>query len=328
MKALVVGAGGIGQVVALRLAQAGHTVSLGSRRGTGLTSPVLAAASAPAAGQCSVGAGTVHPVTLDAADAAALTAAAAGADLLVNAVNPPYTRWATAWPPLAAAFLAAAEASGAGLVTIGNLYGYGRVDSPMTEATPLNPHGVKGEVRARMWREALAAHEAGRVRAVEVRSSDYFGPGAGSGVSYLNEYVIAPASAGKTARVPMGDPAAPHAWTYLPDIAALVVALAQVDRAGADWGRPWHVPTAEPRSMADVARDAARAAGRPAPAVRPYPRWLMAAARVAPLIRELDETRHQFERPFLLDSTAAQARFGLAPTPWSEAIATTVRALG
>jgi hypothetical protein len=43
-----------------------------------------------------------------------------------------------------------------------------------------------------------------------------------------------------------------------------------------------------------------------------------------PLLRELKETRHQFEGPFLLDSSAAQERFGLAPTPWDITLKETV----
>ena len=46
-----------------------------------------------------------------------------------------------------------------------------------------------------------------------------------------------------------------------------------------------------------------------------------------PLLGALRETRHQFERPFVLDSTAAQSRFGLRPTPLREAIERTVAAL-
>ena len=63
------------------------------------------------------------------------------------------------------------------LVTIGNLYGYGPVDGPMTEDTPLAATGAKGRVRNRMWADALAAHRAGRVRVTEVRGSDYVGAG-------------------------------------------------------------------------------------------------------------------------------------------------------
>ena len=55
---------------------------------------------------------------VDATDADALTAAARGAAALYNAVNPAYHRWATDWPPVAAALLAAAERTGAVLVTM------------------------------------------------------------------------------------------------------------------------------------------------------------------------------------------------------------------
>lgn len=123
---------------------------------------------------------------MDAADLVALHTLATGADVLVNAVNPPYTRWAEMWPSMAAAFLGAAERSGAGLMIVSNLYGYGPVTAPMTESTPLAATGVKGGVRARMWRDALEADQEGRLRAVELRASDYFGPGATAGMSYLN----------------------------------------------------------------------------------------------------------------------------------------------
>ena len=73
------------------------------------------------------------------------------------------------------------------LVRLSNLYGYGpRVPGgydeahPMTEATPLAATGRKGRVRARVWQDALAAHQAGRVRVGEVRAADFIGPGAQS----------------------------------------------------------------------------------------------------------------------------------------------------
>jgi hypothetical protein len=49
----------------------------------------------------------------------------------------------------------------------------------MTEDLPAAPVGHKGRVRAKMWSDALAAHEAGRARVTELRAADYFGPGAG-----------------------------------------------------------------------------------------------------------------------------------------------------
>ena len=54
-----------------------------------------------------------------------------------------------------------------------NLYGYGPVDGPITQKTPLAATHPKLRLRAQMWQDALAAHEAGRIRTTEVRASDY-----------------------------------------------------------------------------------------------------------------------------------------------------------
>ena len=171
--------------------------------------------------------------------------------------------------------------------------------------------------------DALAAHEAGRLRATELRASDYFGPGASAGTSYLNQYVIGPAAAGRAVRLVMGEPDVPHSWTYLDDIGALAAVLATDERS---WGRAWHVPTAAPLTLREAATAAALAGGPiRSPRVSKLPAPVKLAARVAPLVRELDETAHQFERPFVLDSSLATATFGLTPTPWPESLAATCR---
>lgn len=316
MAIVIIGAGGIGQHLAQQLGDAGQRVLLGSRSGRGI-GPAVATTPSP----------LVQSISVDAGDSEELVKLCAGADVLVNAVNPQYTKWATDWPPLAANFLQAAERSGAGLLTISNLYGYGRVDAPMTEANPLTPNGIKGQVRAQMWQDALAAHQAGRLRAVELRPSDYFGPGAASAVSYLNRFAIRPAARGKAARHVRGEMTAPHSWSYVADIAALALALIEADQSGPDWGRPWHVPTAPPRSFNEVARDVALLAGTTPRQPRLMPAPVLWALRALPLIRELDETRHQFERPFVLDSSAATERFGLQATAWEEALRRTIAGL-
>ncbi|MFN8189536.1 MAG: NAD-dependent epimerase/dehydratase family protein [Nocardioidaceae bacterium] len=304
---VVVGAGGIGRATARHLVERGHEVVMATRSGTDPGLP------------------GVRAIAVDAADASSLTAAAVGATTIVNAVNPKtYYTWEKDWPPVAAALLTAAETTGAGLVTVSNLYAYGPVDGPMTEATPLRPAGSKGRVRARMWEDALAAHEAGRVRATELRASDYFGPGAGAGVSLLNSFVLGRAAAGKSVWLIKGGADVPHAWTYLDDIGALAAALATDDRS---WGRPWHVPTTEAKTVRRVASDAAALGGHRAPAVRPMPGVVKALARVSATVRELDETAYQFERPFVLDTSLTEQTFGLRPTPWDVALKATLDAL-
>lgn len=74
----------------------------------------------------------IEHVALDAMDSERLITAAQGAAAIHSCAAPPYHRWAGEWPPLASSLCAAAEATGAVLVMLGNLYDYGPVDGPMT----------------------------------------------------------------------------------------------------------------------------------------------------------------------------------------------------
>ncbi|WP_248961084.1 NAD-dependent epimerase/dehydratase family protein [Sphaerisporangium perillae] len=301
-KYVIVGAGQVGSQLAGSLAAAGHEVVVVTRSGSGPAVP------------------GVTRVAADAADGGRLTGIAKGADALYNCANPKYHRWPQDWPPIADALLAAAEDSGAVLVTLSNLYGYGPVDRPMTEDLPLRALGAKGRVRAKMWSDALAAHQAGRIRMTEVRGSDYFGPGM-TDQSVLGERFIGPIVAGKPAWVP-ADPDQPHSLTYLPDVAQALATVATDERA---WGRAWHVPTAPALTIRQLAGRVATSAGAPAPRVRSIPHWVMRAAGLAsPLLRELEETRYQFVRPFVLDSSAFESTFGIAPTSLDDALRRTI----
>lgn len=291
---VIVGAGSVGTALAHRLTASGATVRIVSRSGSGPTHP------------------GIERVAADAADAVRLTELTQGAVALYNCANPPYHRWASDWPPVAASLLTTAERTGAVLATCSNLYVYGPVDRPMTEDLPMAATGTKGRVRARMWSDALAAHQAGRVRATEVRGSDYLGATA---ASQLGDTVMPRVLAGKTARI-LGDPAVPHAFTYVGDVARMLQVAAAQEGA---WGKAWHVPTHPARPARVVVDDLADAAGVPRVAVRQLPGWLVRALGLAmPFMREMPEVMHQHTRPWLLDSTAAEQTFGLAPTPWPQ----------
>jgi hypothetical protein len=59
---------------------------------------------------------------------------AAGAAVVYQALNPPYSRWTEEFPALQAGVLAAAESAGARLVSLENVYMYGRPHGrPLTE---------------------------------------------------------------------------------------------------------------------------------------------------------------------------------------------------
>jgi nucleoside-diphosphate-sugar epimerase len=257
----------------------------------------------------------VTRVACDASDPVALAAVAARAEALYNCANPPYHRWPELWPPLAASLLEAATRTGAVLVTMGNLYGYGPVDHPMHEDDPLAATGTKGRVRAAMWAEALAAHRAGRVRVTEARASDFYGPGVVE-TSFFGRNVDR-LLVGRKVRI-LGDPDAPHSWTYVPDVGRTLAVLGTDERA---WGRPWHVPTGPPVSQRRLSVRFCEVAGAPAARIGVVPpAALRVAGLVSPQLRELQETRYQFDRPFVLDSSACTRAFGIEPTPLDEGL--------
>lgn len=299
---LVFGAGPIGTATALELAATGEEVVIASRSGRGPTHD------------------GVRLVSVDASDAAAVAEIAIGKATIHNCLNPTYTRWATDWPPMANALLAAAVRSNAVYVICSNLYGYGPVDGPLTADLPLAATGTKGRVRAQMWEDALAAHERGDVQVVEVRSSDYIGPNA---ESHLGERVVPKLLAGKGVRV-IGDPDALHSWTYTVDAARTMVAAATNPVA---WGRAWHAPTNPPRSQREAISDLATAAGVPNISVKGMSRTVISGVGiVVPMVRELKETYYQFDAPYVLDDSHTREALSLEPTDWKIVLNEHVRA--
>ncbi|GHH76534.1 NAD-dependent epimerase/dehydratase family protein [Promicromonospora soli] len=293
---LIVGAGPIGRHVAALLADRGSRVTVASRSGR------------------STGIDDVEHVALDASDADALARAAEGTDYLYNCANPAdYTQWERVWPPLAASLLSAAERSGAVYAITGTLYPYGPVDVPISEDLPAAATDHKGRLRARMWAEAKAAHDAGRIRAVEIRGSDYMGRGVG-GNGHISRLMPA-ALQGKRVTM-MGRTDLPHTFTDVHDAARTLIAAAEDPGAH---GRVWHVPSNPPVTQAQALTDVLGSVGRPPVKISSLRgTGLAAVALVSPFMREMREIIYQWERPYVLDDTAARTRFGITPTPWEE----------
>ncbi len=292
---VIVGAGPVGAATATLLAERGERVRVLTRRGGGPQHPAI------------------ERVAADATDADRLATLASGAAALYNCASPLYHQWFTDWPPLAAALLTAAERSGAVLATASNLYGYGPVDAPITPATPLAATQPKLRLRAQMWLDALDAQQAGRIRATEVRASDYIE------ANSIFSFVLAkPLLAGKRAYVPAALDV-PHSWTSVTDVARTLITVAAAEQA---WGQAWLVPTNPPLTVREISTRFTTLAGAPAPKLTslPYP-VLWASGLFSPTLRELRITNYQWTRPFVLDSTHTEQTFGLTPTPVDEALA-------
>ncbi|TVZ01926.1 NAD-dependent epimerase [Trebonia kvetii] len=296
---VIVGAGPVGTATANLLADRGEQVRVITRRGSGPERP------------------EVERVAADATDSARLGDLAKGAGALYNCANPPYDQWLTDWPPLNQALLRAAESSGAVLASACNVYGYGPVAGPITDVTPLAAMQPKLKLRADMWRDMLAAHQAGKIRATEVRASDYI-----EANSIFGFVLAKPLLAGKRAFVPARLDV-PHSWTSISDVATTLVTAATTERA---WGRGWLVPTNAPLTIRELATRFTELNGAPAPRITSMPyAALWAAGLFDATVKELRHTYYQWSRPFTIDSSVTEREFGLVPTPIDSALANVVR---
>ncbi|MEY9911552.1 nucleoside-diphosphate-sugar epimerase [Catenulispora sp. MAP12-49] len=292
---VIVGAGATALATAKLLAEKGDRVRLVSRRGTG------------------AGHELVEPVALDATDAEALAELCQGAETVFNCAMAAYHTWPQALPPLFGAILAAAERSGADYVMLGNLYGYGPVDGPVTEDLPLLATGPKGLTRAQMWQDALESHTAGRVRVTEVRAGQFLGAGAFSSFTFTIQPRVL---AGQLALTPAALDTR-TGFTAIEDAARALVTLAGDERA---FGRPWHAPVTNATAR-EVATVLAEVADAPAPRLETLTdRDIALLSLTSPLWAEFEETAHMSHHTFVVDSSRIETEFGLKATPLEEVL--------
>ncbi len=235
---VIFGTGPVGLATATALLKRGHRVRMVNRSGK-----------APAV----VG---TEVVATDALNPTQAREAVKGARVVYGCAQPAYTRWPQDFPPLQRAILNATADQGAKLVLADNLYMYGEVAGPIHEDLPYAARTRKGKVRAAMAKEALGAHQSGRVRVAIGRASDFYGPFVRE--SALGERVFGPLLQGKTAQL-AGDLDQPHSYTFIDDFGEALAILGKRDEAD---GKAWHVPNAATRSTREVVTKAFELAGK------------------------------------------------------------------
>ncbi len=297
---VVTGAGPVGWTVAEQLAAAGHRVRILTRSGSGPAHPL------------------VERVSVDVSEPAGLGEAFHGATAVFHCIHGSRYNadvWARELPAAEQNVLAAAGAAGAVVVFPESLYSYSAPERPMAEDSPRQAQGGKRGVRTAL----LAARAASATDTVSVVAGDFFGPRVRN--AHAGERMVKQVLAGKSLVV-IGRTDQPHSFTYVPDLAAAIIAAADKPQV---WNRVWHAPTGPALSQREIAAAFARAAGARTPRVGAIPgRALRAMGVFSTDMRELSETLYQFQRPFVMDSAASQAALGLAPTPLDEAAAATV----
>lgn len=269
-------------------------------------------------------------------DTDALVAAAAGACVVVHAVNPAYTDWARLLLPLARLGLDAAERLGALFMLPGNVYGYGEGMPPvLREDAPQRPTTEKGRLRVDLETEIAGRASAGRLRAVVIRAGDFYGGGQGS---WLDLAVVKSLRAGKL--VYPGPLDVTHAWAYLPDLARAFVALADRARLGdAPAFETLHFGghTLTGAELLDAVQVASVELGAAPPAVATRG-WrsgtmpwgmIRVIGLVVPTMRAIAEMSYLWRVPHTLDGTRLMKRTGPMPqTPPRQALRQALVQLG
>jgi nucleoside-diphosphate-sugar epimerase len=252
-----------------------------------------------------------------------MAAAAVGADVIFNGLNPPmYHDWARLIPEITAAVIAAGRASGATVVIPGNVYPYGTEAPPWGPDTPHRPVARKGRIRAEMEAQLKAAGAQG-LRVIILRAGDFLDER--SGTTAMNAFHLRRVKAGVITAGGAVD--VPRAYAYLPDMARAVMAL--VERR-ADLRAFADIPFAGLTfTMTELRDEMGRQMGRPL-VIKPFAWWMMRL--LGPfweLARELPEMRYLYETPHWLDPAPLQAILpGFAGTTLADVVAAHVAVLG
>lgn len=241
-----------------------------------------------------------------------LVTAARDAQVIVNGFNPPYPRWAAEMPSLHAGVRHAALETGATVILPGNVYVFGK-DAP-ERLGPATPHRATNPL-GRLRVEMEAAYRESGVRTILLRAGDFLDTQASG--NWFDKVMAA--SLGKGVLTAPGNPAAPHAWAFLPDMARAAVELAgrrETLPRFADIPFPGYT-----LSTAEMAGLLSGVLGRDI-RVKRMAWWpLLLAQPVWPMARHLHEMRYLWDKPHHMDAGAFEALLpGFRATPVAEAL--------
>ncbi len=301
---VVLGTGPVGRFTAEKLTNLGKSVRMVNRSGQ-MADPIQG----------------VEIIKANVTDPTELRGAVQGAQVVYQCAQPPYDKWPELFPLFQQRILEATRDIGASLVLAENLYAYGDTQGqPLTEKLPLKAEDKKGYTRARMIEAAYEAHAKGQLKVTSARASDFYGPWALE-QSALGARSLLPLLSGKPALM-MGNVDLPHTYTYVKDFGT---ALAILGTSEQSWGKAWHVPSDRPDiTPREVLQMAAELTGTSLK-IKAMRRPMMSVLSLfIPILREILPLSYQFEKPYILDSSAMQQVFGMKPTPLRQALQETI----
>lgn len=245
-------------------------------------------------------------IAADLLDASQAAKAVKGSSIVYfTAGLPPDTQlWETQFPVMLRNALDAARASDASFVYFDNTYMYPQDDRLLTEDTPFEPVGRKGQVRARMASMVLQEMARGDIPVVIGRAPEFYGPGKTQSIT--NTLVLDNMKAGKTPRVPVRDDTQ-RTLIWTPDASRALAALGNTPDA---FGQTWHLPCDDERlTYKQLVTLASQISGKDATYKILGKLTLTAVGLISKQVRELRELLPRYEHDNLFDSSKYKQRF-------------------
>ncbi|MEI6059980.1 MAG: NAD-dependent epimerase/dehydratase family protein [Bacteroidota bacterium] len=228
--------------------------------------------------------------------------------------------WQEKWPGLMQNVINACKEHGAKLVFFDNVYMYGKVVGPMTEATPFNPCSKKGEVRAKIATMILDEVNRGSLTALIARAADFYGPETQN--SFLNMMVFENLRKGKSAQL-MISKNLKHSFTYTPDAGKSTALLGNTPSA---YSQTWHLPAdMNVLTGKEIVEIAANVLSTKA-GITVLPRVMIQMAGLFnPMIRESVEMLYQYDSDYIFDSGKFDKAFSFNKVLYNEGIRNCVK---
>lgn len=266
----------------------------------------------------------IDRVAGDVLDPTALAAALTGVDAVHVVFHAAYdTRiWRRDLPPRELAVLDAAAERGIPALFPESMYGFQGEARNLVEGAGPTPLDAKGEVRIALL-EQRRRHAA---QTISLVASDLVGPTAvGTGAAVASAMIIERIAAGRRPVV-VAAADAPHTLTHLPDLAAAMLHAARhAERLAPSGDAVLHAPSAPARSQRELAALASSLLGQPDRRPLRIPILaLRALSGVNTFARELSGISRIWSEPCVLQPGILTTQEGLEPTPWSQAVRSTV----
>lgn len=218
---------------------------------------------------------------------------------------PPDTElWEAQFPLMLKNAIEACRTEGAKFVYFDNTYMYPQDDRLLTEATPFEPVGRKGKVRAEMASMVLQEMARGEIPVVIGRAPEFYGPGVTQSIT--NTLVFDNLKQGKKPRVPVRDDTR-RTLIWTPDASRALAVLGNTPDA---YGQTWHLPCCDDRpTYRQFVAMASKAFGS-APSYSVVGKWAFAVyGLLSKPAREIRELLPRYEHDNLFDSSKFKRRF-------------------